>query len=500
MTHQDRDEDNRRPGLIVGAENSTPRIIKAEANLLRLPLFALNTKGLRTLDAIECRGKLNRDDTAHEFVFRASRSATMPYPGPLARSAHLAFLSRATEQGFPLQNPIAWGWRDLCRRMGISPSGRTVKRLKAAIASTAALSITSVYALYSKPAGKRIRTREEVLHLYERVCFLGSELPEGGTADTNLVWFADWYLDNLNAFFTAPLDYELWLHLDQRSPIASRLYEFLLLNFYSGVPVLRINYPKLTQFLPVRTERHPSQSRQQLGPALALLTDMKVIEETTWATSREGLVQLHFHRGRRLDQPGYKGSLAFTPADEEFTDAVEIEELRTPRPPEWAIVSDFYRMWSRQEDHKPTRKELVQARELIDQHGPIKARALIQLVVKRLKKKWPDAKTFGSVTKYLGEVAEEYDADQRRIEHERQEQARRLKEREDEERRRVERERFEAEWRPVWDRLSEPDREVIRRAVIGDNPLLARMPTMVEGLCMEELARRQDVHGTGMPD
>ena len=71
----------------------TPRIIKAEANLLRLPLFALDTKGLRTLDAIECRGNLTRDDVVHEFVFRASRNATTPYPGPLARSAHLAFLS-----------------------------------------------------------------------------------------------------------------------------------------------------------------------------------------------------------------------------------------------------------------------------------------------------------------------------------------------------------------------------------------------------------------------
>jgi hypothetical protein len=499
LNPQERDDGDQLPRPIGGPESPPARIIKAEANLLRLPLFALDTKGLRTLDAIECRGRLNRDDVAHEFTFQASRSATMPYPGPLARSAHLAFLSLATDQGFPFRNPISWGWRDLCRRMGISPSGRTVDRLKAAIASTAALSITSHYALYSKPAGKRICTREEVLHLYDRVCFLGSDLPDGGTAETNLVWFADWYLDNLNAFFTAPLDYGLWLHLDQRSPIASRLYEFLLLNFYGGAPSLRINYAKLAQFLPVRAERHPSQSKQQFGPALALLTEAGVVEETTWETSKDGRTQLHFHRGRLLGPPGERGSPPLPPVDEDFTDAIEVEELRTLRPPEWTIVADFYRLWSKQKDHRPTRKELTLARGLVEQHGQAKAKVLIQLVVKRLKKKWPDAKTFAGVSKYLLEVAEEYDADQRRIEQERREQARRRKEREDEDRLRAEREQFEARWRPVWDRLPEPERETIRRTVIGDNPFLARMPTMIEGLCLEDLARRRGAGRAGPP-
>ena len=46
---------------IEHAANLLPRFIKAEANLLRLPLFALGTKGLKSLDAIECRGTTHRD-------------------------------------------------------------------------------------------------------------------------------------------------------------------------------------------------------------------------------------------------------------------------------------------------------------------------------------------------------------------------------------------------------------------------------------------------------
>ena len=53
-------------------------------------------------------------------------------------------------------------------------------------------------------------------------------------ADTNAVGLSQWYLDNLNALYSGPLDYNLWRSLNARSPIASRLYEFLFFKFYGG--------------------------------------------------------------------------------------------------------------------------------------------------------------------------------------------------------------------------------------------------------------------------
>lgn len=475
--------------ITAEAASPLPRFVKVEANLLRLPLFALHTKGLRSLDAIECRGRLTRTEVTHEFTFRAFRSTATPYPGPLARSAHLAFLSILTERGLPLENPITWTWRDLCRRMRISCSGRTVERLKGAIHSTAGLYILSSYALYSKPDNKRISTREEGLRLYDRVCFLGSELPDGRVADTNHLWISDWYLANLNALFTAPLDYDLWLRLEERSPIASRLYEFLLINFYSGVPVLRINYETLVQFLPIKTEQHPSQAKQQLGPALRHLVAMEVIDDVQWASSRDGLAQLHFHRGRHLNAPRDRMPAAL-PHLEEFAGSVEVEELRTLKPPEWTIVADFYRLWTGSETHRPTRGELELARELLAQHGPAKLKSLIQLAVKRMKTQWPDAKTFGGIRRYLAEAADRYDADQTRIEAERREQSRRQKERAHADQKRHQEDRFDATWRPVWEALPESERDAIRRLVLGQNPFLERMPSIVESFCLQELARR----------
>jgi hypothetical protein len=365
-----------------------------------------------------------------------------------------------------------------------------VERLKAAIHSTAGLYILSSYALYSKPDGRRISTREEGLRLYDRVCFLGSELPDGGTADTNYLWLSDWYLANLNALFTAPLDYDLWRRLEDRSAIASRLYEFLLLNFYAGAPVLRINYENLVQFLPVKPERHASQARQQLGPALALLQELGVIDQAVWAESRDGLAQLQFHRGKHLEPPREpdQAALAYS---EEFAGTVEVEELRTVKPPEWAAVAEFYKLWSGDENPRPTRRELEQARQLVEQYGPSKLRALVALAVKKMKARWPEAKTFGGLNRYLAEAVADYDRDQRRVEQERQEDARRRRERDEQGRQQAQQARFEADWRPAWEALAEPEREEIRRSVLGPNPFLERMPRMVESLCLEELARRR---------
>src|SRR5438105_11357695 len=115
QTPDERGVDARQTGVegspAAAAGDPSPQFVKAEANLLPLPLFALHTKRLKTLDGIECSGRITRDGETHQFRFRATRNTASLYPGPQARSVHLAFLSIITEQGQPLQNPITWGWR-----------------------------------------------------------------------------------------------------------------------------------------------------------------------------------------------------------------------------------------------------------------------------------------------------------------------------------------------------------------------------------------------------
>jgi hypothetical protein len=79
----------------------------------------------------------------------------------------------------------------------------------------------------------------------------------------------------------------------------------------------------------------------------------------------------------------------------------------------------------------------------------------------------------------------------RRLEAEaRQEQARR-RARAEQRGPRDEGERSSAAWRTAWDALPASEREEIRRAVVAGKPYLERAPRLVEGLCLEELARRR---------
>ena len=471
--------------------NLLPRHIKAEANFLRLPLFALSTKGLRSLDGIECRGTVTRNGETHKFILTATRNTATLYPGLLARKAHLAFLSLISDRGLPVENPIAWSWRDLCKRMGVSYSGKMIENLKGAIDATKFLAIKSHYAIYSKHEESLIRNQEDSLSLYDRVTYVGSELPDGGKADTNYLWLSGWYIDNLNAMFTAPLDYELWRLFEVDSPIASRLYEFLLLNFYSGTPVLRINYETLAQFLPVKPEQFLSSAKRQFERAFKLLSIMEVIETATWSPSKSGLALISIYRGKNLTSPKDRGQLALNFMEEEFAGAIEVRELRNLKPDDWQLVSEFYRQWEGRGDARPSKKELEQARAILDEYGSRKAKEVMSRAVKKMKGAFPDAKYFGAIEKFLPDAAREFERAELLKQKEQEEQLTRVREREEKRAREVERVKFLTAWRPVWEALPEAEKDAVREiAFSGPNRIFRKGPAKLsEQLCLLELAR-----------
>jgi len=477
-------------GLTSGAIAS--RSLKAEVNLLRLPLFALHTKGLSTLDGLECRGRLRRDGAVQEYILRISRNMDSLYPGPLSRKVHFALLSIATERGFPLANPIAWTWRDLCRRMAIAYGGhKTLKAIKTAIRSTHGIVIHSRYAFFSRSDGQPLPFHERGHHLYSDYAFSNEPRDDGTIADTNAVWFADWYIENLNALYSAPIDYDLWKSLEARSPTASRLYEILLLNLYSGAPVFRVNYPNLAKLLPVRSERYLSDARRQLDPAIVLLQQANVIAAASWEENAQGTIQLQLSRGPLLRsgrRPSDKDSAL--PAEESLG-TLQVREVRNARPVENQLLRQFYQLWSGDTFTKPSPKEVVLARELIERYGRTKLHTLLPLVVKRLKDDWPDAKTFSAIARYLPEVNAEHERKQEAIQHEKERNHQEQSDQEKLERSRDEQRKLVAHWRPAWEALSGEDQQQIEETVRRKWPYIARLPDMFERYCIMELARGQ---------
>src|SRR5262249_44846661 len=113
---------------------------------------------------------------------------------------------------------------------------------------------------------------------------------------------------------------------------------------------------------------------------------------------------------------------------------------------------------------------------------------LLPRLVKRLKLRWADAKTFCAVSRYLPEVLAEQERQRRRQEREQAEE----QQGEEARRQTVRRTQDQAILKAVWDRLVPAEQEEIRSAVLARQPVsIKKFPPLIERFCLEELARRQ---------
>src|SRR6516165_10294958 len=273
--------------------NEDRRIVKAEATLLRIPIFALAVKGSASLDGIEFRYARKRDDRTVEVAIRTERDLGLPYPGPLSRRVHMAFLSLVAEHGFPFANPLCWTWRELCRRMGLPNSGKRDMEFKRAIRTAWGLKIFGLERLDG-------RVRESWRRLYAECEFQNDVRADGSVADANRLWLAPWYLESLNALHAAPVDYELWKQFEQIGPLASRLYEYLIPSFFKR-EALELAYDRLASAMPVVAEVRRSHAIRQFAPALAALQAEGIIEQSLWdAMKGTGRPKLILTRGELL--------------------------------------------------------------------------------------------------------------------------------------------------------------------------------------------------------
>jgi hypothetical protein len=472
--------------ITAAADALAAQVVRVEANFLRLPLFTLDNKHMRSMDGIRCEGTFRRGGKSYAFSFAVTRNTATYYPGPLARSAHFALLSMATEMGLPIHNPLTFTWRGLCARMQVQASGQMVAALRSALTATKGLMIESRAALFSKEADTPISTddRTKIISLYDEVEFHGFARPDGSTADINAVWFSTWYLENLNALYSGPLDYALWRSLNEKSLIASRLYEFLFFKFYGGRDFLRFNYPTLVQFIPVRAERYLSLAKKQLQPAFDSLIAARILSKVQWIESSGGLPQLLLFRGPQLAGR----SVTVEPVeigDEDFT-LDRIEDIPLP---ERQLVSAFHEAWGNS-GFTPSKAELDLARVLLAKHGQEAMQELLPKAVKRLKLKWAGAKSFCAIDRYMPEIIDEWQRAKRRVHREQQEQQRH----EESRKHAVQQAQDQAVLKALWEGLTPAEQEDIRACVLKRNPRsLKKHPTLVERFCLAELAIRNGI-------
>jgi hypothetical protein len=215
-----------------------------------------------------------------------------------------------------------------------------------------------------------------------------------------------------------------------------------------------------------------------------LLASVDAVNAATFVPSKSGIAALLIERGKKLTSPLNRPPLTLESAQDQLIDDIQVRELRHTKPVDHQLVTEFYRLWTGS-DQRPTAKEMSLAKQLIERHGPPKAKAVVREAVKELKHRWPDAKSFGAISKYLDEAIREVEKEEHRRDAE-------LKQTEADAREHAERERREVEilrFKPLWNTLPESERQQFRQAVAAKNPHVVKFPKLVERFALAEFAR-----------
>jgi len=363
-----------------------------------------------------------------------------------------------------VRNPIPFSMRDVCRRMGITYSGRTAEAIKAAFLRITSTMVESKRTFYSKPKKRWI---EDNFHLYDRVVYRGDELPESTVpADTNYLFLGSWYLENLNALYVSLLDphYRRSLSL----ALARRLYEILGVKFYglqaSKAPGLRYAYSTVCALLPVKRYRYLSDAYRQLDPAHQELIATGFLERVAWQPVADSPPDWHLlyvpgphalqpasalppgvgeDMALDLQEPGAAAHVALytRPGRRRARPAavpLRAGQDETTAPPSpapdaalstqaHALVQHFHQRFHGTADVAPSARALTQARTLMARDGLDQARHLVDFSVTAARETDYCPQTFGGILQYTARARATYAQAQERAaaeEHAREEQRR----------------------------------------------------------------------------
>lgn len=468
-------------------EKPNNHFLRAETNLLRFPFFALKNAGLWSTERIECDGEATDDREVCRWHWEVRRGPGLPFPGSLAHAAHMAFLEIMTERGLPFENPVAWTWRDLCRRMEVSYKGALVPDIQQAVCSTKGALIFSQQALKDRSTGMRI-TSKSAMSLYDRAVFQREAMPGGGEADRNYVWLSQWYLDSLSAGYTAPLDHDLWKYLHRKSTVASRLYEYFRFATWRKAE-LPIRYEKLAAYLPVTPVRTISKAKERLAPAFALLKESGVAE-VVWPESLE--TPLRIVRGIRL-APDRRGKVIEYPTIAPTVDVPSGGPAGQSVREEQQLIDLWYikRFPGRPlPTHPPSENELELVTKIIKDHGPEARTVIDRLASVASSQRFKQSRWFGFCSRIYDEVSAGIKAEKERQRAQAEERQRQAKEREEQARRQ---ERLAYLGR-LWDHLACPTwKEEIKATLPPEKPGSFRRPDWcLREMCLLEMDRRRE--------
>ena len=287
-------------------------------------------------------------------------------------------------------------------------------------------------------------------------------------------WHPD-FLRSLQAGNLKKLNLDVLFKL--RLPTAQRMYRFLDKRFYLS-PVFEND---LVDFacgnIGLTPTRKPAELKRRLAPAIAELESIgflkQVPAETRYRKVRAGFWRIRLERGRT----------------KVVTESTRPQKNDTPA--EVRLVQEWHRLWSGVEKYVPAEADLRAAKLILDKYDETLVIETLPLLADRVRRQWPDAKTFSAVRFYIDEVIREQKqlkdaAAVRSAANERASDNTRAVEEKQEARK-----EFFARWKPVWDQLPPTEQERVRAIILTRYPAFSQMPNVMLHHCLMQLWQEQ---------
>src|SRR5262245_5176127 len=255
------------------------RVGRDELNLAEFPFALLHSRPPKNPPlALEFR------DGDKEWTVEGSPKYGLPLAPDI--EVYVVLMEITREQGFPVQ--VEFCRRELIRRLGWDPNGRSYERLTLALDRLVSVTIRTRNAFFD--AEKRRWSSKEAFHILDRYKIADGTLPgqEQPTLFPSWIRWSDELYANLRAGYIKTLDVNLFLSL--RSSIAQALYRFLdKKRGGDGKPLFRMALKTLVfEHLGLSRTYFPSEAKHKLKPAHEELIAVGFLSSVEYAPMKNG--------------------------------------------------------------------------------------------------------------------------------------------------------------------------------------------------------------------
>jgi hypothetical protein len=280
-----------------------PEFVRMEKNIAAFGFFTPTSK--RAKDAppkiIQFSHIINGNRAEAKVTIAGNTLYGMPTTAD--QDKYLAFqkiLERIKREKGKIENPVAFTSAELLQLLGHTDGGSNFKDVEEWCDVMASTYIKSEGAMWI--AGKK-KFASDSFVIFQRVRRTGQELDDGTTADKNYVWLSDWYLENINAFYLLPIDFDTYKQL--KNNIAKALIPLLQIWLFASREqgVFEKRYDEICQILNITQYAYPSKIKEKLAPSLNELIQQDYLSAWEVAeTADQTGYKIIFWHGRKFYQ------------------------------------------------------------------------------------------------------------------------------------------------------------------------------------------------------